>query len=153
VAIRPSIAPDDQIAALLSRYNSAILANDEDEEQKVQDEIDNMIYEVGWRTFTHLSRAMASRTLTNLHTDLNPETFYFRLVGVGEKVSLVKESSPPPKRPFYLDTSDILNLPRYSARDIFVSKKFLAIGYIAKVSVNAQSMCCKIANAMHGRAV
>jgi hypothetical protein len=36
----------------------------------------------------------------------------------------------------HLAINDALNLPRYSARDIFVLEKFPGIGYIAKVLAN-----------------
>lgn len=57
-------------------------------------------------------------------------------------MELVQESAPQPKYTFHLAISDALNLPRHSARDIFVLEKVPGIGYIAKVLANGKEASC-----------
>ncbi|RDL30717.1 Protein kinase-like (PK-like) [Venustampulla echinocandica] len=157
VAVWPGPLPDDQTTSLLSRYSKAVLADDEEEIQNVQDKIDDIIYEAGWQRFARLAPAIENgspRSPIDLHSRLNPETFYFRLVIDGENTDIVQESPPPPKfRPFHLDIKFESNLPRYSAREVFVAKKLPGTGFIAKVSVNGQDMCCKVGTPIYGKAV
>ncbi|OBT70823.1 hypothetical protein VF21_10120 [Pseudogymnoascus sp. 05NY08] len=146
VAVCPASSPDDQVTLTLARYNTAILRNDRKAEREIEGEVEDMIAEGGWRTFAHLAPAISSaKSPPDLHSDFNPETFYFRLVLARGRVELVQKSPPPPRRPFRLAISDASNLPRYSARDISVLEKFPGVGYIAKVSANWQDACCKIA--------
>lgn len=154
VAIRPAGPPDDKIRSLLSKYNSACSRDDDEEEQEVQEEIEDMIYECAWEAFAPLAPAITSpESPSDLHTHLNPDSFYYRLDMVGGKAGLVQEHPPPPMPPFYLTISDALNIQRHSAKDILVLEKFPAIGYIAKVLINGQEACCKIGTATHGTAV
>lgn len=66
---------------------------------------------------------------------------------------MLPESPPPPQAPFCLATSDALDLPRYSARDIAVLEKFLALGYVARVLVGRRAMCCKVRDSKYGKVV
>jgi hypothetical protein len=97
VTISPSSNPDDKARLLVSRYSEADRADDEEQIQNVQDEIDDMIYEAGWRIFTQLAPSPENRAPEfpkNLYSDLDPEAFYFRLVVVGGSVQIVQNSSP-----------------------------------------------------------
>jgi hypothetical protein len=89
----------------------------------------------------------------DLHSYLNPETFYFRVDVVGGKVELVQESAPPSIRPFHLTIDDTSSLQRYSATDILVLETFPRVGNITKVLANGKEVCCKIATTTHGYAV
>lgn len=144
VTVSPSPDPDDKARLLLSRYSEA----GPDDEDQIQDEIIDMIFEAGWQIFPHLAPSpedRAARFPTNLHSDLYPETFYFRLSMVGGSAQIVQLSSPQQQnRHFYLTTKDGFDWPKYQARDIVVMKKLMGTGYIAKVSMNGQDMCCKI---------
>ncbi|KFY94368.1 hypothetical protein V500_03307 [Pseudogymnoascus sp. VKM F-4518 (FW-2643)] len=154
IAIRPTGPPDDQIQSVLSRYNSATFRNEDEEEQETQEEIENMIYECAWQTFAPLAPVInLPKPPSDLHSDLNPETFYYRLDLVDGKVGLVQETAPPPRQPFHLAIGDALDLQIYSAKDIKVLQKFPALGYIAKVLANGQEACCKIGTTIHGKAI
>lgn len=113
-----------------------------------------MIYECAWQTFAPLAPAITPpKSPADLHTHLNPETFYFSLNMVEQKVVLVQESSPPPMPPFNLAITDRCILQRYLMRDISILKKFSGIGYIAKALVNGREVCCKIGSTTNGTAV
>lgn len=93
--------------------------------------------------------------IKSLHTDLNPETFYFRLV-VTEGHTEIVQTTPPPlqSNSFYLNMTDnTLDLPCYPSRDITVTSKLMGSGYIAKVLVSGLDVCCKIGTAQSFKAV
>ncbi|KAL5316987.1 hypothetical protein ACEPPN_016039 [Leptodophora sp. 'Broadleaf-Isolate-01'] len=144
VTVSPSPDPDDKARLLLSQYSEAGL----DDEDQVQDEIIDMIFEAGWRIFAQLAPSPENRAAsfpTNLYSDLYPETFYFRLVVVGGTAQIRQESSPQHQNHhLYLVTKDGFHWPKYPARNIVVTKKLMGTGYIAKVTVDGQNMCCKI---------
>ncbi|KAH9215231.1 hypothetical protein DL95DRAFT_425149 [Leptodontidium sp. 2 PMI_412] len=128
VTVSPSLDPDDKARLLLSQYREAGL----DDEDQIQDEIINMIFEAGWQIFAQLAPSPENRAAsfpTNLCSDLYPETFYFRLAV---------------NHHLYLATKDGFDWPKYPARNIVVTKKLMGTGYIAKVTVDGQDMCCKI---------
>lgn len=114
-----------------------------------------MIYECAWQTFAPLAPVInLPKPPSDLHSDLNPETFYYRLDLVdGGKAGLVQETAPPPRQPFNLAIGDALDLQVYPAKDIIVLQKFPALGYIAKVLANGQEACCKVRTTIHGKAI
>jgi hypothetical protein len=120
----PGPAPDHPITLLLSRDSAATLAGDDDEVQKVQDEIEDMIYDAGWRMFAQLassSKRGRLRSPSALHSSLYLETFYLRPSMVGRQAKIVQEYPSQPKYcPFHFAIADVLNLPRYLARYILV---------------------------------
>ena len=90
----------------------------------------------------------------NLYSDLNPETFYFRLDVIEGHTELVQTPPPRPQlNSFHLDIKDTtLDLPRYSSRDITVRSKLMGSGYIGEVMICGLDMCCKIATAQSTKA-
>ncbi|KAF4633404.1 hypothetical protein G7Y89_g4721 [Cudoniella acicularis] len=158
VTVCPTPHPEDPITPLLSQYNKAFLEDDDDENlQKAQDEIEDIIYEAGWRKFAPLAPGMERGPLNppiSLHFAINPETFYFHLVMDGGNADVIQEHPSRSKYvPSYLAINVTSNLPRYSAREILFTKKLMGTGYIAKVSVNRQDMCCKMLVPTDGKAV
>lgn len=108
-----------------AKYNSACLGNDDEDKPEVQEEIEDMVYECAWRTFVSLAPAITSpEPPLDLHTHLDPDTFYHRLDMVKGKIGFVKESEPPSSPPFTLAIGDAFNLQRYLTRDIIVQEKF-----------------------------
>lgn len=111
-------------------------------------------YDCAWQTFAPLAPTINSpKPPLDLYSDLNPETFYYRLDLVDGKIGLVQETAPPLRQPFRLAIGDALDLQIYSVKDIIVLEKFPALGYIAKVLANGQEACCKIRTTMHGKAI
>ncbi|TVY23331.1 hypothetical protein LHYA1_G007986 [Lachnellula hyalina] len=126
VTVLPTPSPDDPITPLISRYNKSFMDNDE-ELQKAQDEIEDIIYEAGWRKFALLAPGIERGSSTppiSLLSTLNPETFLFSSGGGSRECPS--------------------NLPRYSARDITITEKLMGTGFIARVSAKGQDMCCKV---------
>ncbi|TVY42044.1 hypothetical protein LCER1_G008983 [Lachnellula cervina] len=147
ITVLPAPCPADPITPLISRYDKLFLDNDE-ELQKAQDEIEDIIYDAGWCKFAPLAPGIERGPSTppmSLYSALNPETFYFRLVVDGANADVIQEyPSRPLFGPDYVAINITVNLPRYSVRDITVIEKLMGTGYIAKVSVNGQDMCCKV---------
>src|SRR4051812_17110478 len=54
VTVCPTSHPKDVLAPLVAQYNRGFLEDDETT-QKAQDEIENIIYDVGWRKFGQLA--------------------------------------------------------------------------------------------------
>ncbi|TVY12805.1 hypothetical protein LARI1_G009293 [Lachnellula arida] len=147
ITVLPNLSPDDPIAPLISRYAKSFMDNDE-ELDKAQDEIEDIIYDAGWRKFAPLAPGVERGPSTppiSLYSALNPETFYFRLVFDGANADVVQEyPSRPLFGPDYIALNVTGDLPRYSARDITVTNKLMGTGHIAKVSADGQDMCCKV---------
>ncbi|TVY87562.1 hypothetical protein LAWI1_G005477 [Lachnellula willkommii] len=148
ITVLPNPYPDDPIAPLISRYAKSFMDNDE-ELDKAQDEIEDIIYDAGWRKFAPLAPGVErgpSNPPISLYSALNPETFYFRLVvDDGANADIVQEyPSRPLFGPGYITLNVTGDLPRYSARDITVTRKLMGTGYIGKVSADGQDMCCKV---------
>lgn len=159
VTVHPtSSSPEDPIPRLLSQCSKRI-QNDDDEEKawKAQEEIEDIIYEAGWRKFGPLAPGIEkgpSVPPISLHSSANPETFYFHLVMDGKNADVVQDDPPPSNNgPSHLIMGDASNLPRFSAREILFVKKLMGTGYIAKVSVNGQEMCCKMSLPSSNKAV
>jgi len=157
VTVSPSSDPDDKARLLLSRYSEACRADDEEQIQNVQDAIDDMIYEAGRRIFAQLAPGPengAPEFPKNLYSDLYPETFYFRLAVVGGNIQIVQKRFPQQQnRHFHLTIENGFDWPKYLARNIAVTNKLMGTGYIARVSVNGQDMCCKIGTTTWGTAI
>jgi len=152
VTVSPGPLPEDPTTSLLTRYSKASVEDDDEKIQEAQDEILDLVFDAGWQKF----RAIAPPILRgdscpristkNLHSDLNPETFYFRLVVTEGHAEIVQTPPRPPQfNSFYLNLKDnTLDLPRYSSRDIAVTSRLMGSGYIAKVLISGLDMCCKI---------
>jgi hypothetical protein len=155
--VSASSDPDGKARLLLSRYSEASRADDDEQIQNVEREIDDMIYEAGWRMFAQLAPSPENRAPgfpKNLYSDLYPEIFYFRLVVVGENAQIVpKRSLQQQSRHFHLTIKDGFDWPKYLARNIVVTNKLMGTGYIARVSVDGEGMCCKIGTTTWGAAV
>jgi hypothetical protein len=54
---------------------------------------------------------------------------------------------------FSLESKGDFSWPQYLARNIVVTQNLMGSGYIARMSINGQDMCCKIGTAMHEPAV
>ena len=155
VTIYSTTSLEDQITPLVSLYNKAFQEEDDENLEKVQDEIEDIIYESGWRKFSLLVPANESGSLApiSLHSALNPDIFYFCLVTGRGYAHIIQEHTPSWSYfPVYLTINATSNLPRYSTREIQFTKKLMGIGYIAKVFVNRHDMCCKIVTT-HTKAV
>ncbi|KAL2073758.1 hypothetical protein VTL71DRAFT_11084 [Oculimacula yallundae] len=160
VTVSPGL-PQDPTTPLLTQYSKVFHEDDEEIVQEAQDAILDLIFDVGWQQF----RAIAPPILEgdscpeiatrSLHSEINPETYYFRLVVIEGQVEMVQEPPPQPQpNSFHLDLKDdTLDLPRYSSRDITVTRKLMGLGYIAKVIIRGLDMCCKIATAQTFKAV
>ncbi|EHK97581.1 hypothetical protein M7I_6669 [Glarea lozoyensis 74030] len=156
VTVCASLDSNDSVTQLVSRYNQAFNENGEEEIQKAQGEIEDIIYDAGWRKFVRLAPATEKNNSASvlLHSVLNPETFYFRLATDGENTDLTQEH--PMKSaygPAYFHLNISSNLPRYAAQEIQFKKKFMGLGFNARVLVNGQEMCCKIAKPGQAKAV
>jgi len=155
VTIYSTTSLEDQITPLVSLYNKAFQKEDDENLEKVQDEIEDIIYKSGWRKFSLLVPANESGSLApiSLHSALNPDIFYFRLVTGRGYAHIIQEHTPSWSHfPVYLTINATSNLPRYSTREIQFTKKLMGIGYIAKVFVNRQDICCKMVTT-HTKAV
>jgi hypothetical protein len=64
-----------------------------------------------------------------------------------------KRSRQQQNRHFHLTIEDGFDWPKYLARNIAVTNKLMGTGYIARVSVNGQDMCCKIGTTTWGAAI
>lgn len=125
--------------------------------QKAEDEIVDIIHETGWREFARLAPAVEKDDdeLVFLYDVLNPETFYFRLsTEDGENLQLVqKHLCEAPCGPPYLHLYITSDLPRYAAQEIQFKKKFMGLGFKARVVAGGRDMCCKIAKPAQAKAV
>lgn len=145
--------PEDPITSLIAQYSQAFEDDDDGLADQAQDEILDLLLEVGWRAFRAVAPAIPQQnrisnlTCTkNLHAELNPETFYFRLVMDQGNAEIVQSDPSTKSGPSYLKLKDgTCNLPRYPSREITVTEKvFGTAGYIAEVLVAGLEMCCKI---------
>ena len=112
--------------------------------------------EIQSNSTTYPRRRLSPRISTkDLHSDLNPETLYLRLVVTEGHAEIVQTPTHPSQFiSFHLNLKDnTLDLPRYSSRDITVASKLMGSGYIAKVSTRGLDMCCKISTTQSFKAV
>ncbi|CZR53809.1 uncharacterized protein PAC_03691 [Phialocephala subalpina] len=159
--VSPSPLPEDLTTSLLTRYSKAFVEDDEEKIQEAQDEILDLVFDAGWQKFRAIAPLVpkgdsSPRISTkNLHSDLNLETFYFRLVVTKGHAEIVQTPPHPPQfNYFYLNLKDnTLDLPRYSSRDITVTGKLMGSGYIAKVLISGLDMCYKIGTTQSFKAV
>ena len=159
VTVSPGL-PEDPITSLLAHFSTVFDKDDEEEIQKAQCEILDLFFKAGWKKFRDLAPipeggSSPGTSTQNLHSELNPEIFYFRFVVTKGQADIVRTPPPPPQLcRFHLDLKDnALDLPRYSSRDIMVTSKLMGSGYIAKVVISGLHMCCKIATAQTFKAV
>lgn len=118
--------PEDPIISLLTRFSTRLAEDDDDKIQEAQGEILDLVFDVGWQKFRAIAPPIPKRDSSHtiytksLHSDLNPETFYFSLVATKGHAEIVQTPPPPPRfNPFYLNQKDdTLDLPSYSSRDI-----------------------------------
>ncbi|KAH6703024.1 hypothetical protein BKA61DRAFT_494016 [Leptodontidium sp. MPI-SDFR-AT-0119] len=157
VTVSPGPLPEDPTTSLLAQYSKAFVEDDDEKIQDAQDEILDLVFSAGWQKFRAIAPPIPGdrRSTKNLHSDLNPETFYFRLVVTKGHAKMVQKDPPPPQlNSFCLNLKDSTqDLPRYSSRDITVTSKLMGSGYIAKVLVQGLDMCCKISTAQSFKAV
>jgi len=157
VTVCPGPLSNDQTTLLLERYSQAVLVDDHKETDVAQDEISDMIYEAGPQEFAHLAPKLENElpgSRIDLYSDLNPETFYLRLVMVEGTANTTQEYPTQSQYDAFCWTiNDTQNLPKHSAREIIFTERFLGTGYIAKVSVNGRDMCCKVVTNFHGKAI
>ncbi|APA13366.1 hypothetical protein SS1G_08047 [Sclerotinia sclerotiorum 1980 UF-70] len=130
--------------ALIERYEASF-DEDEDETDAVQQELVNMIWDVGGPIFDQLAPPVATGApLQNLHSLLFPETHHFCFARTNGKAELLEQEfdnqdySPPPVK-----IDNALGLPKYSSKDIQVLKQIVGEGNVTQVLVNGQEMCCK----------
>jgi serine/threonine protein kinase len=130
---------------LIAKFHKENIADDDDAAHFTQCDILDILDEAGWETFAAIAPAVdkgSQKAPADLCSSLNPEIFYLEY-HEDDGLASVRPKSPPPVFAKYLKLNDLLHLPHYSAREIVVIEKiFAGIGYIAKVSVNGQEMCC-----------
>ena len=146
VTVSPGL-PEDPTTFLLTQFSKAFDEDDEEKIQEAEGEILDLVFNAGWQKFRAIAPPIREdrRSTKNLHADLNPETFYFRLV-VNKGHAEIVEKDPPSSQlnSFCLNLKNSTqDLPRYSSRDITITSKLIGTGYIAKVSVQGHDMCCK----------
>ena len=131
---------------LIERYEAACFDEDEEEEEAVQQEIEDIIYDVGRPIFTRLAPPVATGVgLDNLHSLLYPETLSFRFGTINGKAEILEQefhaeqNHPPPP----VKINNDLGLPKYSSKDIQVLEKIQGQGEITRVLVDGQERCCK----------
>lgn len=98
VTVSPSPLPEDPTTSLLAQYSKAFVEDDDEKIQDVQDEILDLIFSTGWQKFRAVAPPIPENrrsTKKNLHSDLNPETFYFRLVVTKGHAEMVQKGSSP----------------------------------------------------------
>lgn len=157
VTVSPSSDSNNKAGILVSRYNDAVEADDDDEIENIQQDIDDIIFDAGWQIFAQLApspKVKAPEFPKNLLLDLYPETYYFRLVMAGETAEIRQSPTLYEATPrFSLESKGDFSWPQYLATNIVVTQKLMGSGYIARMSINGQDMCCNIDTAMHGPAV
>jgi hypothetical protein len=161
VTVSPGPLPEDPTTSLLTQYSKAFVEDDDEKIQEAQDEILGLVFNAGWQKFRAIAPPIlegdsSSRTpAKSLHSDLNPEIFYFSVVVTKEHAEIVQTTPHPPQSNlFYLNPKDnTVDLPRYSSRDITVTSKLMGLGYIAKVLISGLDMCCKIGTTQSFKAV
>ncbi|KAF7868493.1 hypothetical protein EAF04_005024 [Stromatinia cepivora] len=157
VTVYPTPFPEDPITSLLSQYDKAFLEDDDENLENSQNDIEDIIYEAGWRKFALLAPETErgpSSLPTSLYSAFNLEIFYFSLVIIDRSnTDIIQEY--PSRSNFIprLAINVVSNLPRYSAQKILFTKKLMGTGYIAKVSINGQDMCCRMLTPTHSKAV
>merc|ERR1712000_161693 len=146
VTVSPGL-PEDPTTFLLTQFSKAFDEDDEEKIQEAEGEILDLVFNAGWQKFRAIAPPIRKdrRSTKNLHADLNPETFYFRLVVNKGHAEMVQKDPPSPQlNSFCLNLKNSTqDLPRYSSRDITITSKLIGTGYIAKVSVQGHDMCCK----------
>lgn len=68
-------------------------------------------------------------------------------------MDVIQEPTPPSRYDPYLTLGVTPDLPTFSAREILFTENLLGTGYIAKVTVNGQDMCCKMLARSQAKAV
>ncbi|KAM0417397.1 hypothetical protein ACHAPT_012632 [Fusarium lateritium] len=165
--------------ALIDKYVSACLQDDEEEVDLAQDQLLDAINEAGQALLDQLAPPDAPSS-TDLHSTLFPQQFSFKLVTVGGEPKLFLEGShrfeitnvpgkgyesalpvagfqlpntKPPALHFRLDTKEPIHLPKYSTKDIQIVQRLFGEGYISHVSVDGREMCAKIGQDFDGGAL
>lgn len=141
---------------LIERYEAACFDEDEEEEEAVQQEIEDIIYDVGRPIFARLAPPVARGSrLENLHSLLYPETLSFRFATINGKAEILEQDFdaeqyyPPPP----IKINDDLGLPRYCSKDVQVLEKIQGQGEITRVLVDGQERCCKSGEPFNWEAV
>lgn len=143
---------EDRLIRLLGR---AAIADDDNEYEKIIDEVLEAILRNGKPLFIQVAPGSQASTYTSqhLHSHIYPSRFYFRLQTIDgrpvvspirpdEAYSIEQDTEPGPNP----DTSiKIRNeLPQYSSEDILVLEVLRAGGVLAsRVNINGQEMLCK----------
>lgn len=141
---------------LIERYEAACLDEDEEEEEAVQQEIEDIIYDVGRPIFARLAPPAATGArLENLHSLLYPETLSFRFATINGKAEILEQDFHAeqnyPLPPIKINND--LGLPKYSSKDIQVLEKIQGQGEITRVLVDGQERCCKSGEPFNREAV
>ena len=140
---------------LIERYEAACLDEDEKEEEAVQQEIEDIIYNVGRPIFARLAPPVATEArLANLHSLLYPETVSLRFATINGKAEILEQDFHAEQNyPLPLVKVNNLGLPKYSSKDIQVLEKIQGQGEITRVLVGGQERCCKTGEPFNQEAV
>ncbi|TGO43045.1 hypothetical protein BHYA_0004g01720 [Botrytis hyacinthi] len=123
--------PDDPITSLLSQFNKTILEDNDKHVEEIENGIQDIIYEAGWRKFAALvpgAERGPSDPPISLHYAFNPETFYFRLVIDGSNADIIQQYPSRSNFTPCLAINAISNLPTYSVQEILFIKKLMGTG-------------------------
>ncbi|EPE35436.1 Protein kinase-like (PK-like) [Glarea lozoyensis ATCC 20868] len=131
---------------LIAKYDQELLADDDESLDFTQFQILNILDEAGWEIFATIAPTVekgSQQPSQDLYASLNSEKFYFEYHEDNGHASIRSKPSQP-RFAKDLKLNNFLHLPHYSVKEVVVLEKiFAGLGYIAKVSLNGQEMCCK----------
>lgn len=145
VSLLPPSSSNTIEGPLISKFDS-LDDEDGDKIQAIQEEIEIIVYEAGRSIWTQLAPPLPDRPeLSDLHSLLYPETFFFRFVTNNGKAELVPHESEESNYHdrFGMKIVNDMGIPQYSSKDIRVLETLVGQGYIAQVLVDGKEMCCK----------
>ncbi|KAM0551296.1 hypothetical protein ACHAPJ_008399 [Fusarium lateritium] len=141
---------------LINLLNKVIVTEDDDDYDRIIDQVSDLILDVGKGSFQEIAPVLAGKDLGNdrdLHSHLYKEIFNYRLQTVNGKpfifpISPDEAVSVPPKAPEPSDEAKvelIAELPKYTTKEIIVQEIYTSGSTIAcKVCVGSKTMVCKV---------
>jgi serine/threonine protein kinase len=147
---------------LIERYEAASEEEDEEEEEAVQQELDDLIFNVGRPIFAQLAPPnppTAKVQPVTLHSLLYPETIHLQFATVDGEAKILEQdvhaeqhgfehAAPPP-----IQLKNDLGLPTHLSTDIQVLEEIQGQGEITHVLVDGRERCCKSGEPFNWKAI